>query len=353
MKNRSRTTALALSVTAVAAAAGVGLAVLPGDGDDGASSVRESAGHGSAHGHAAHGADDAAPAGGLGTLSGSDVSSAGATFFAGSLNGANEVPVAGGPAVGDKDGKALALMRIKGTKVSFAFSFRGIATPTAAHIHQGVRGKNGDIKIPFFAKKAEGGRTTVTGKVTVKDKQLLNTLRTDPNGFYFNLHTGEFPGGAVRGQVHKLATKANMHRMLSSSRYGVIKGSQVYACTKQDDGKFALTQNNVRARLEGRIAHFFAKPGPAGPARVGGLRRLGRHRQAPFQDPERHEERPGTGPGGQAGRQAQRQVLADDGDPAPQHRARGGAFGHLRPEEAAEGGRAVPGRLRLHQPLTR
>lgn len=265
MKNRSRTTALALSVTAVAAAAGVGLAVLPGDGDDGASSVRESAGHGSAHGHAAHGADDAAPAGGLGTLSGSDVSSAGATFFAGSLNGANEVPVAGGPAVGDKDGKALALMRIKGTKVSFAFSFRGIATPTAAHIHQGVRGKNGDIKIPFFTKKAEGGRTTVTGKVTVKDKQLLNTLRTDPNGFYFNLHTGEFPGGAVRGQVHKLATKANMHRMLSSSRYGVIKGSQVYACTKQDDGKFALTQNNVRARLEGRIAHFFAEPGPAGP----------------------------------------------------------------------------------------
>ncbi|MGP3989692.1 CHRD domain-containing protein [Streptomyces sp. 3N207] len=267
MKNRHGTIAFALSVTAVAAAAGVGLTVLPDNGGDGGNGDRKddrkSADHGS--GYAAHSAHGAKPAGGLGTLHGSDMSSAGATFFAGSLNGANEVPAAGGPAVGDKDGKALALMRIKDTKVSFAFSFRGIATPTAAHIHQGVKGKNGDIKIPLFAKKAEEGRTTVTGKVTVKDTYLLDALRSDPNGFYFNLHTGEFPGGAVRGQVHKLTTKADMNRMLSSSRSSVIKGSQIYTCTKQDDGTYAFTQNNVRALLEGRIAHFFAKPGPEGP----------------------------------------------------------------------------------------
>ncbi|MFG3259214.1 CHRD domain-containing protein [Streptomyces sp. NPDC048172] len=255
MKTRTRTKTLLLSATAVAAAAGIGAAVLPTDDGGGGGEASKS--------HAAHGSHGSS--GSLGALSGSDVSSRGATFFAGSLNGANEVPTPGGPAVGDKDGKALALMRVKGDKVSFAFSFRGIAAPTAGHVHQGVKGKNGDIKIPFFAKKVADGKTTVTGKVTVKDPQLLDALRTDPNGFYFNLHTGEFPGGAVRGQVHKLSTRADMNRMLSSSQAAVVRGAQIYKCVKQENGTFAFTQDNVRARLEGGISHFFAKPGPAGP----------------------------------------------------------------------------------------
>ncbi|KOV56298.1 hypothetical protein ADL00_27360, partial [Streptomyces sp. AS58] len=80
-----------------------------------------------------------------------------ATFFGSLMNGANEVPVEGGPAVGDKDGHALALMRIQGNEVSYAFTFTGVQTPTLGHLHKGVKGVNGDVKIPFFTEKLEDG----------------------------------------------------------------------------------------------------------------------------------------------------------------------------------------------------
>jgi hypothetical protein len=39
------------------------------------------------------------------------------------------------------------------------------------------------------------------GAVQAVDPALLRSLRTNPAGFYTNLHTAEFPGGAVRGQL--------------------------------------------------------------------------------------------------------------------------------------------------------
>lgn len=202
--------------------------------------------------------------GSLGPLSGP--SGHGAVSYAGSLNGANEVPVPGGPAVGDKDGRAIAFMRIEGDRVSFAFTFRGIGAPTAAHLHRGGRGANGAVALPLFVRKSPYGRTTVSGTVEVEDRRLLDELRSGPEGFYFNLHTGEFPGGAVRGQVHRLASSLDIGRAPSRTfQASVAKGAQIYACAKGPDGRFTFTQNNVRARLGGDISHFFDKPGPQGP----------------------------------------------------------------------------------------
>ncbi|MEV7143160.1 CHRD domain-containing protein [Streptomyces tauricus] len=127
-----------------------------------------------------------------------------AAFFGSVMTGADEVPVEGGPAVGDKDGHALALMRIQGDQVSYAFTFAGVRTPTLGHLHKGVKGVNGEVKIPFFTKKLEDGKKFVFGTVTVDDKDLLAGIKANPENWYFNLHTGEFPGGAVRGQAYKL-----------------------------------------------------------------------------------------------------------------------------------------------------
>ncbi|MGW3939631.1 CHRD domain-containing protein [Streptomyces phaeochromogenes] len=129
-----------------------------------------------------------------------------ATFFGSVLNGANEVPIEGGPAVGDKDGHALALMRIQGDQVSYAFTFTGIGTPTLGHLHKGVKGVNGDVKIPFFTKKLEDGKKFVYGTVTVNDQDLLEGIKANAENWYFNVHTAEFPGGAVRGQAYKLSS---------------------------------------------------------------------------------------------------------------------------------------------------
>ncbi|MEU3985356.1 CHRD domain-containing protein [Streptomyces sp. NPDC026672] len=190
----------------------------------------------------------------------------GAQFFASVLTGDNEVQVEGKPPVGDKDGRAVALMRVQGDEVSFAFAWTGIGAPTMAHIHQGVRGVNGDVKIPFFMKKLDDGRSFVYGTVKVTDAALLADIKAHPEKFYFNLHTGEFPGGAVRGQVFTLPTRVSLpDTVRDSTLRSVVKGAQVYACTQQTDGTYKFTQDNVDATLQGDIAHSFAKPGPAGP----------------------------------------------------------------------------------------
>ncbi|MEV6511111.1 CHRD domain-containing protein [Streptomyces sp. NPDC051642] len=211
--------------------------------------------------HPAAGATQAA--GGIGRYS---ENAPGARYFTSILTGDNEVPVKGKPAVGDKDGSAVALMRVQGDEVSFAFAWTGIGTPTMAHLHQGARGTNGDVKIPFFMEKLKGGTPFVFGTVKVKDADLLRNIKAHPDQFYFNLHTGEFPGGAVRGQAVALPGAVSLPAAIRhSSLAGVVKGAQIYACTQQDDGSYAFTQDNVDATLQGGIQHSFAKHGPAGP----------------------------------------------------------------------------------------
>lgn len=267
---RNRRTVIALAVTAAAVAGGVTLAVLPAsaDGNRGANgnSGHDMSGMASMAMPGSAAGDDS-----ISTQSGSGGGGGGgrdergkAVYFAASLNGANEVPVANGPAVGDKDGRAVEFLKIQGNQVSFAMKWKGIAPPTAAHIHLGAAGGNGGVKIPFFAEKLPDSVYSVTGSVTVNDAKLLSDLRTNPAGFYANLHTAEFPGGAVRGQLHKLSSSIDFSRALSDLQASVIKGQQIYACTQQPGGGYVFTQDNVRAHLGAGIEHSFVKPA-AGP----------------------------------------------------------------------------------------
>jgi hypothetical protein len=34
-------------------------------------------------------------------------------------------------------------------------------------------------------------------------RDLVKEIRQNPEGFYFNVHTGDFLGGAVRGQLSR------------------------------------------------------------------------------------------------------------------------------------------------------
>ncbi|MDF5752091.1 CHRD domain-containing protein [Spongiactinospora sp. TRM90649] len=124
-------------------------------------------------------------------------------YFAATLSGRNEVPVKGGPAVGDRDGRAVALFRLHGNKVSYAIRWRNVAAPTAFHIHRGKAGSNGDVKLGFFGEALPGSARAVTGTVSA-DPALLARIRQNPANWYANLHTGEFPGGAVRAQLHRI-----------------------------------------------------------------------------------------------------------------------------------------------------
>ncbi|MEU1627809.1 CHRD domain-containing protein [Streptomyces sp. NPDC020096] len=186
-----------------------------------------------------------------------------ATYYAASLVGANEVPKPGGPKVGDPHGRALEFLRIQGDRVQFAIKWSGIGAPTMAHIHAGARGVNGPVKVAFFEQTLPGSLNAVTGSVTVKDAKLLKDITAHPGDFYVNVHTAQFPGGAVRGQLHKVSPFA-FGKALSSTEASVVSGRQIYACTKQPGGGWAFTQNNVDARLGDGIHHSFVRPN-AGP----------------------------------------------------------------------------------------
>lgn len=175
-----------------------------------------------------------------------------------SLRGANEVPVAGGPAVGDKDGAALELIQVKGDKVTVAVTWRGTGRPTDLHIHQGAKGTNGGVKIDFgkLLKKVKGH--SVTGSVKVTDKALLKQLTTAPGAFYANLHTAEFPGGAVRGQLHAVTTVSDLKG--GAFQASVVEGKQIYECKPAADGSYAFAQRDVSAELGGGIRHSFVAP---------------------------------------------------------------------------------------------
>src|SRR2546421_706159 len=87
-----------------------------------------------------------------GSPAGAPTASTGAaTFLVASLNGRNEVPgPAGSPKVGDPDGQAVAVLRIQGNQLSFAFKWKNIGAPVAGHIHIGASGSNGGVQVPVF-----------------------------------------------------------------------------------------------------------------------------------------------------------------------------------------------------------
>ncbi|MEV0529349.1 CHRD domain-containing protein [Streptomyces sp. NPDC050439] len=236
-----RRRALLAAGVAVAAAGGVAVA------------APSAAAHDGGHGHAGSGTSTSTGSGGA--------------VFAASLNGANEVPVQGGPAVGDKDGRALEFVQVKGDRVSVSVKWRGTGKPTALHIHQGAKGTNGGVKIDFTGLLGKSKGHRVTGTVKVHDAALLQQLKADPNSFYANLHTAEFPGGAVRGQLHKVTTDVDFRDVAANFQASVLKGKQIYECKKAEDGsgKFAFAQRDVRARLGGGIAHDFVAPNSGTP----------------------------------------------------------------------------------------
>ncbi|WP_367321413.1 CHRD domain-containing protein [Streptomyces sp. HUAS ZL42] len=247
----TRRKSLVVTAVAVAAAGGIAAAVIPAF-----------AAGGTRADHAGHAGQ------GIVVQSGTTSGDTGGTLLAAGLRGANEVPVQGGPAVGDKDGAALEFIKVKGNKVSVAVTWRGTGRPTLLHIHEGAKGTNGGVKVDFgklLDKRHIKGHRLI-GTVTVDDPALLGRLTTDPGSFYANLHTAEFPGGAVRGQLHKVTTASfDFRDVFDNFQASVVKGKQIYECKPAEGGGYAFAQRDVSAVLGRHIVHSFVKPNSGTP----------------------------------------------------------------------------------------
>ncbi len=122
------------------------------------------------------------------------------TVLAGKMTGGVEVPP------GDPDGSGRAVITLKpgSQTVCYQLSWSSIGVVTAAHIHVGPAGVAGPIVVPFF-----NGQTlpptvsAVSGCVKNVDVSLIAQIRDNPSGFYVNVHTTDFPTGAIRDQLHK------------------------------------------------------------------------------------------------------------------------------------------------------
>jgi hypothetical protein len=125
----------------------------------------------------------------LGTVAVAQSAANGERTYTITLSGAAEVPGPGDP---DGSGTATVTVSVPDKEVCYSFTVSDIEAPTAAHIHEGRAGVAGP---PVVTLDTSGsGCETVTARLAA---QLL----ARPSQYYVNVHTADFPAGAVRGQL--------------------------------------------------------------------------------------------------------------------------------------------------------
>ena len=117
------------------------------------------------------------------------------TTLKAAMVGSEEVP---GP--GDPDGKGTATITLDdaANTVCYEFMYAGIGKPTAAHIHIGARGVAGPPAVDFNVTR-NGDKGCVSA-----DPTTLKNIRDNPAGHYVNVHTADYPKGAIRGQLARV-----------------------------------------------------------------------------------------------------------------------------------------------------
>jgi CHRD domain len=117
------------------------------------------------------------------------------------LTGEQEVdPVTGAVGVGDPDGSGTATITVNPgqEEVCWAIRAEGITLPaTAAHIHEAPVGVAGPVVVALSPPDASGFSS---GCATLEREEALEILK-NPEDYYVNVHTTDFPNGAIRGQL--------------------------------------------------------------------------------------------------------------------------------------------------------
>ena len=100
---------------------------------------------------------------------------------------------------GAPKGTGRAIVTLSGTKKQVCWTFsalKGFASPTFAHIHVGAKGSAGNVVVPL----STGAKFKPKGCVPASSG-LLTAISNNPRGYYVNIHSKKYPGGAVRSQL--------------------------------------------------------------------------------------------------------------------------------------------------------
>jgi hypothetical protein len=143
------------------------------------------------------------------------------------LTGEAESPAA------DPVGTGTATVRFRAGQgqVCYRVAVSNLPAAVAAHIHRGDVGTSGNVVVPLKTPNAAGRSS---GCATAS-RTLVTAILGDPASYYVNVHTGEFPAGAVRGQLKGTST-ASFGRILKFDLKGTsepnAKGTAVLRIRK-------------------------------------------------------------------------------------------------------------------------
>jgi hypothetical protein len=106
------------------------------------------------------------------------------------------------PGPGDADGRGKIQIKINkaGDEICWKYAkVKKIDLPgTAAHIHSGAAGVAGTDIVTLGPPDAKGkGKDCATDATA----QEIADIKALPHNFYVDVHTGDFPDGAIRGQL--------------------------------------------------------------------------------------------------------------------------------------------------------
>ena len=94
---------------------------------------------------------------------------------------------------------------INGNQLCYLLEVRNLTmAPFGAHIHPGPRNVAGPVAVPLGTPSGATGSSS--GCITAAEGGAMTpaelaAIAADPGAFYVNVHTTNFPGGEVRGQL--------------------------------------------------------------------------------------------------------------------------------------------------------
>lgn len=126
--------------------------------------------------------------------------------FRAHLTGGEEVPAV------DSGGQGQAIFKVDGDQIHFKLITANLDEITQAHIHCGAAGDNRPPAVflfPFVAEGVSNNGVLSSGTFTADDftglcdyediDDLIEAMAT--GNAYVNVHTVDFPGGEIRGQI--------------------------------------------------------------------------------------------------------------------------------------------------------
>lgn len=115
------------------------------------------------------------------------------------LTGKKEVSPEGQKGVGDPNGRGSFAAIFDGNELCYGLTNKNIEDPIAAHIHRGSPRVAGPVVVPL--NQPATGDPGASSACTDVDAELARAIRKNPRKYYVNVHTADFPGGAIRGQL--------------------------------------------------------------------------------------------------------------------------------------------------------